>query len=90
MFYAQVLDVNFPLVNRLSIARVNSFRRKPWPSYLCGDINRFNNIVLIDEQLFTVKSLLEENEFLAILPTGFGKKCYFQGFCKGKNTFSAT
>lgn len=45
---------------------------------------KFNNIVLKDEQLSAVNSLLEGNDDLAILPTGFGKSVIFRVFAEAK------
>ena len=45
---------------------------------------KFNNIVLKDEQLSAVNSLLEGNDVLAILPTGFGKSVIFRVFVEAK------
>ena len=45
---------------------------------------KFNNIVLKDEQLSAVNSLLEGNDVLAILPAGFGKSVIFRVFAEAK------
>ena len=45
---------------------------------------KFNNIVLKDEQLSAVNSLLEGNDVLAILPTSFGKSVIFRVFAEAK------
>ena len=53
---------------------------------------KFNNIVLKEEQLSAVRSLLEGTDVLAVLPTGFGKSvifrfvtCYYQN--RGRFSF---
>ena len=46
---------------------------------------KFNNIVLKEEQLSALRSLLEGTDVLAVLPTGFGKSVIFRVFPQAKS-----
>ena len=44
------------------------------------------NFNLKDEQCLAVKELMQGNDVLAVLPTGFGKSIIYQAFTSLKNT----
>ena len=54
--------------------------------YLQGRVKKELSFKLTNEQLLAVKELMQGNDVLAILPTGFGKSRIYQAFTSLKNT----